>query len=220
MEENNPLESENDQTQKLFNPAVPLSEIQSGNTLDESDSSRDESHTSASKENVTAPVSLQENLLQELLKGMAELRQDFDVKVKYDESKERLITNLHKELQFYRDDLHFRILKPMFIDLITLYDDLGNFIDSVPQDSSTQLMQHLVMFKETVEEILHRNGVDTFNCEQETFLPSKQRNLRVVPTTDPAQDKYIAKRVRPGFEYGSKLLRHEIVETYKYAPIT
>jgi len=207
--ENNPLERDNGQVQEPFDTVVPLSEPHASDALGESNSP---------KEEVSVTASIQESLLQELLKGMAGLRQDFDVKVKYDESKERLITNLHKELQFYRDDLHFRVLKPMFIDLISLYDDLGTFIEGIPQDSNAQLVRHIVMFQETVEEILHRNGVDTFNCEQETFFPGKQRNLRVIATSDPAQDKHIARRVRPGFEYSSKLLRHEIVETYKYTP--
>jgi molecular chaperone GrpE len=74
-----------------------------------------------------------------------------------------------------------------------------------------------LLFQESVEEILRRNGVEIFSVEQELFLPSKQRSLCVVATPDPAQDKQIAKRVRKGFEYEGKLLRPEIVETYKYS---
>ena len=212
--ENNPLDSDNNKAQVLFNTTSALPKLNPSDTPDESNLSRADSNVMA--------AAIKENM-QDLLKEMSELRQDFNVKVKYDESKERLITNLHKELQFYRDGFHFRILKPMFIDLISLYDDLSKFIDGFPQDSSapnTQLIRHLVLFQEAIEDMLHRNGVDTFTCEQETFQPSKQRNLRVITTSDPTQDKRIARRVRPGLEYNSKLLRHEIVETYKYASAT
>lgn len=161
--------------------------------------------------------------IQNLFTEMSQLRQDFDTKVKYDDSKERLITNLHKELQFYRDGLHFRVLKPMFLDLISLYNDMDKLIDSLYQEASspdTQQLRHLASFQGTVEEILHRNGVDLFRCEQETFVPSKQRALRTHVTPHPEEDKCIAKRVRPGFEYEGKLLQPEFVEIYKYvAPV-
>lgn len=156
--------------------------------------------------------------IQLLLTEMSQLRQDFDTKVKYDDSKERLITSLHKELQFYREGLHFRVLKPMLIDLISLYDDMDTLINSLQQDPSldTPHVRNLALFQGTVEEILHRNGADLFRSEQETFVASKQRVLRTITTSDPEKDTWIARRVRPGFEYEGKLLQLELVEIYKY----
>ena len=211
--EHNFFESDNHKAPESTNATSPLPEPHASEIHDESMPGEDV---------FNAANFIKENI-QYLLKGMSELKQDFDVKIKYDESKEVLITNFHKELQFYRDDFHFRVLKPLFVDLISLYDDLGKFISSIPKDNSPsnpQLIQHLVIFQDTIEEILHRNGVDSFTSEQETFLSGKQRNTRVIPTSDPALDKHIAKRIRPGFEYNTKLLRPEIVETYKYTPPT
>ncbi len=47
-----------------------------------------------------------------LLVELRELRQDFDTKIKYDESKERQVDSLHRELQSYREGLHFKIYAP------------------------------------------------------------------------------------------------------------
>lgn len=151
-----------------------------------------------------------------LRQEMSHLRQDFDTKVKYDESKERLITSLHSELQLHRQGgLHFRILKPLFVDLITLHDELGKFMATL-SDSDGLIAHHLALFQESIEEILQRNGVEIFQVEESTFLASKQRSLRIIATTDPALDKHVARRVHKGFEYEGKLLRPEIVELYKY----
>ena len=70
--------------------------------------------------------------LDTLLAEMHSLRQDFDTKVKYDESKERLTDTLHLELQAYREGLHFKILRPLFLDLIAMYDDLGRIVGQEP----------------------------------------------------------------------------------------
>jgi molecular chaperone GrpE len=162
------------------------------------------------------------SLMQSLLTEIHELRQDFETKVQYDRDKERLIASLHGELQEYREGLHFRILKPIFTDLIIMYDDLGKLIESlIPIDTTftQQVIQHLILFQESIEETLRRNDVDTFICEEDVFLPSRQRVLRVIPTDNLELDRHIARRVRRGFECGNRLLRPEIVETYKYIPI-
>ena len=169
------------------------------------------------------PVAAIAQHLRSLLTEMQSLRQDFDTKVKYDESKEHLIDTLHRELQAYREGLHFRILRPLFLDLITMYDDLGKIVDALQaknSDSSPQqVIQNFASFQETIEEILQRHGVEAFYAEESTFIPSRQRVLKVLPTTDPTQDKHIVRRVRKGFAYESRVLRPEIVEIYKYVSV-
>lgn len=157
-----------------------------------------------------------------LLTEMQSLRQDFDTKVKYDESKERLIDTLHRELQAYREGLHFKILRPLLLDLITMYDDLGKVVDDMqatnPDSSFQQIIQNFALFQQAIEEMLQRNGVDAFCVEDSTFVASRQRVLKVFTTTDPTQDKQITRRVRKGFLYENRVLRPEVVEIYKYVP--
>lgn len=179
--------------------------------------------TTSSTENILAIEEVTRSL-QLLMVEMQRLREDFDTKVKYDESKERLIDSLHRELQVYREGLHFKILKPVFIDLIAMYDDLGKLIDAMlvkdSASASSQAVQNLELFQETIEETLRRNGVDAFTLEESTFVTSKQRILKVLDTKDPAQDKQVVRRVRTGFEYEGRVLRPEIVEIYKYNPVS
>lgn len=161
--------------------------------------------------------------IQLLLNEMHLLRLDFDTKVKYDESKERMIESLHRELQVYREGLHFRLLRPMFTDLITLYDEIGKLIDNMARESNVnieQLLANLTVFQETIEETLRANGVESFNIEGTTFVSNRQRILKVIPAFDPAWDRQIARRVRKGFIYGDIVLRPEVVEIYKYMPAT
>jgi molecular chaperone GrpE len=156
--------------------------------------------------------------IQILMEEMQRLRRDFDNKVKYDESKERLIDSLHMELQTYREGLHFKILHPVFMDLISMHDDLGKLLEDVlskENEVSRQMLRNLESFQESIEEILRRNGVEAFSVEETTFVSGKQRVLRVVVTSDLALDKRVARRVRKGFEYDGRVLRPEIVEVYR-----
>ncbi len=151
-----------------------------------------------------------------LLAEVQELRQDFDTKIKYDESKERLIDTLHKELQDYREGLHFKILRPVFIDLISIYDDMAKVLEGAASIERKQEVQILRSFQETVEEILHGNGVEAFEVEGDIFQPGRQRIQKAIETPEPELDRHVARRVRKGFAYENRILRLEIVEVYKY----
>ncbi len=155
--------------------------------------------------------------VQLLMQEMQRLREDFDTKVKYDASKERMIDSLHRELQTYREGMHFKILRPLFMDLISMYDDLGGLLENILKENgvSRQMLRNLESFQESIEETLRRNGVEVFSTEGDVFVAGKQRALKVVDTDDSALDKRVARRVRKGFEYDGRVLRPEIVEVYR-----
>jgi molecular chaperone GrpE len=160
--------------------------------------------------------------IEELRAEMQSLREDFETKVQYDQSKERLIDTLHEELQDHREGLHFKILRPLFTDLISLYDNIGRIIESSASEhigNEDHVIENLLSFQQEVEEILYRQGVETFQLEEEAFVGNKQRVLRVINTPKAALDKHIARKVRKGFVYENRILRPEIVEVYKYVPM-
>lgn len=157
--------------------------------------------------------------MQQLIEEMRVLRREFDTKIKYDESKERQIDSLHNELQGYRAGLHFKILRPLILDLISMHDDLSRLIESIPREegmiSIAQVLKNLESFQVTVEEILQRNNVESYSVDGETFVSGRQRALQAVETAESSLDKQIARRVRKGFEYDEKILRPELVMTYR-----
>jgi len=163
-------------------------------------------------------------LLQQVLQELQILRQEFSAKMKYDATKERQVDSLYQELQGYREGLHLTILKPLFIDLIAMHDDLGKVVERLAQDSpdatDSSMQSNLKSFQETVEEILKRNGVEPFSIESDTYVPGKQRILRVIETPHIEEDKKIARRVRQGFSYDERILRQEFIHTYKFVDST
>jgi molecular chaperone GrpE len=159
------------------------------------------------------------NAVQQLIGTMEQLRQDFDTKIKYDASKERQIDSLHSELQAYRAGLYFKILRPVMLDLISMHDDLTRLIEGIPRGEGTisvaQVLKNLESFQSTIEEVLQRNGVEPYSVEGEAFVSGRQRALQAVETTESSLDKQVARRVSKGFEYDEKILRPELVMTYR-----
>ena len=146
---------------------------------------------------------------QTLQQAMSDLQQSFDSKLKYDKSKDNVINTLHQELQTMRLGLHFKILRPIFIDLIAMYDDMEKLMPDQPDGT-------LRGFQDSIEEILNRNDVEIFCNEGDAFNAQCQRANRTVSTEDPELNRQIAYRLSKGFRYENRILRPELVATYRY----
>lgn len=175
-------------------------------------------------EEVRAELEGIQETLARIVGGLNDLQTSFDSKLKYDASKERMVDMLHKELQAYRDDLHFKILRPLFVDLIHMHDDIASLLkhrdaESMLSESERSLKQSVLTFQDTIEDILERNGVTLYTEDGAAFVPQRQRALKTVETADAERDSQIAERVRKGFEYAGRVLRPEIVFIFKFKPV-
>lgn len=165
------------------------------------------------------PVETPESEHKLILEKLDRLQQSFEAKIKYDATKERMVDTLHSELQTYREDLHFKILRPLLMDLISLYDDFDKLLEHIsPADETeTKRRKDLLSFQSSVEEILSKQGVEIYT--ETEIVPKRQRVIKTVSTTEPEKDKQIAAHLRPGFAYEERILRPELISTFRYEEI-
>lgn len=179
----------------------------------------------ASKSADTEVASLQTSIASMLqgfdfiARAISQLQADFDTKIKYDESKERTIDALHRELQDYREDLNFKILRPLILDLTRLYDDLNQLVmnySKPEQPLEDRIVSDLQTFVEEIEQIVSRYGFELYQVDTEIFDRSLQKVQKVEKTEQPDLDKQVIERVRPGLRYGDRVVRPEEVIAYRY----
>jgi molecular chaperone GrpE len=155
-----------------------------------------------------------------MLQSISRLQADFETKIKYDESKERTIDAMHRELQDYREDLSFKILRPLILDLLSLFDDL-NLLDrkyNEPEQSldAGKIASDLKTFGADIEEIVSRYGFEFYRVDSNLFDRALQKTQKVVNTDNPNLDKQTIDRIRPGLRYGDRVVRPELVTAYRY----
>lgn len=133
-------------------------------------------------------------------------------------TREKVVDRLHAELQEYKQDLLLKTLRPVFIDLIQLHDDIGKVAVSSPESSpdAVRLVELMLGFQQGIEDVLYRQGVEPFRVEGDAFDPRRQRAVQAVPTDDPLKNKGVAGRHRPGFLSGEKVIRPEVVSVYAW----
>nr|WP_275888313.1 nucleotide exchange factor GrpE [Nonomuraea lactucae] len=145
-----------------------------------------------------------------VMEELTALRQAFDAKIRYDNGRERLIQTMSEELERHRNNVHQSLLRPVLIDLISLYDDLTQVLE--PAGTADRLK----FFRDTVEQILTRSGVQMFTVEGDAVDRSCQRVVSTVDTPDPDLRRRVAQRLRPGFAWDGKVLRPEWVSAYRH----
>jgi molecular chaperone GrpE len=157
--------------------------------------------------------------LVDVLASLAALRQEFAAKIRYDATKERQIDKLHSDLQEQKQDVYFKIMRPLLVDLISLQDHLYELLRHPPAEgvsaSEERLRSSIRTLADIVDSTLERYDVIAFREEGEAFVAQRQRAERAVDTQDPAQDRCIAERLKKGFLYQGRVLRPELVATYR-----
>ena len=142
----------------------------------------------------------------------------FEREVRAEATREKVVDRLHAELQEYKQDMLLNVLRPVFVDLIQLHDDIGKITAAQAEGDGEvgRLLDLMRGFQQGIEDILYRQGVEPYTLEGETFDPRRQRAVATVPTDDPALVKTIAVRHRKGFQVqaGEKVIRPEIVSVY------
>lgn len=157
----------------------------------------------------------------QIQQNLQNLSHDFQTKLKYDESKQKIIDQLHGELQEYRNDLIRSLLRPVLIDVIQLADDqrklLANYKGKDPEDlDSKKLLGLMEDLPDSLDEILYRQGVDIFQNEELLFDPKCQKALKREDTHEQDKSRTISQRLRPGYRWDGRLLRPELVGVYVF----
>lgn len=153
------------------------------------------------------------------------LQNEFLSKLKNDAFKDKLIDSLHQELQSYKTDLIKKHVQSMVVDVIKIIDDirkLSEHYQSIkPEDlEPAKLLQILERIPGDLEDIFFYQGVKPFTCSGNDFDATRQRVLKRVITSDASLENKVAESLKPGYEWGDKVIRPEIVAVYLYQKLS
>jgi len=172
-------------------------------------------------------------LLERLVEQSARLERQFDVKLKYDEQKNRMIDALYAENREYKNDLVWKLKKELVAGLIEEIDDAEKrwsreLVES-PFPTEPEALEKLVRklsryvceeLPENLRALLDRLDVFSFRSAEGTpFDPKRQRALKRTTTESPEQDRTI-RSLRAGYyterEGVETIVRPELVEVFRY----
>ena len=161
------------------------------------------------------------NELSEIKNLLMNLSEQFESKLKYDKHKDQIIDKLHAENQAYRNDLFRKIVSPFVNEIISFIDDYSSLFkrhseSELSEIDTAKLLKQFGNISENLEELLDKNGIESFRVEGNAIDFSKQKVIKTVPTDDPEKDKTVYERIKKGFIMEGKIIRQEHISCYKF----
>ncbi len=153
--------------------------------------------------------------LAEIARKVDQVQASLDREGRAEATREKVVDRLHAELQDYKQDFLLKVMRPVFLDLVQLHDDMGKRIEA-QADPDGEVSRALTDYQQGIADALYRQGVEPYYVDSEDFDPRRQRAIQTVATEDPELNKKVAARHRPGFTSGDKVIRPEIVSVYAF----
>ncbi|MFO8111574.1 MAG: nucleotide exchange factor GrpE [Desulfosalsimonadaceae bacterium] len=161
------------------------------------------------------------NEIRDISRRMEELTAHFEGKIKYDEHKNRIIDDLHDQLQDFRDGIIKKHLLSMITDIIKIIDDTRKFKyhyenEAQSENTAVVLLDFMDQIISDLEDLFTFQGVYPFTCASNTFDSARQRIVKKIPTDHSENNRLVAESLRPGYEWEGKVIRPEMVSVYVY----
>lgn len=161
------------------------------------------------------------NSLDDIKEKLHELNLLFDEKIKYDEYKNQMFDNMHKELTDFRNEANEKNINSMALDIIQLMDSYKKLLAKFEQVESSEenykrLISNFYGILEDLTDVLYRQNIEEYTIEEDSVDVKKQKIISTIPTDEESLNNTIAEKLSPGYEKNNKVLRPERISIYKY----
>lgn len=159
--------------------------------------------------------------LSDIFAGISTLKKQFDERLSYDKTKEEAFEHLYKELDEFKKNNIFNHNRPLYIDIILLFDRIENIRTGIDHLNSSLagIESILGTLSDEILEILYRQGIEIIIHSLKKFDPTIQRAIGVEKTFQEEENNQIARIVRRGFRFNNQILRAEEVLVLKYVEV-
>ena len=172
------------------------------------------------------------NLVQEALDRMTEttsqisgqlesLSELFQKRIMYAAHEEKVIDQMHKELQRYKEGLYVQLVRPILLDIIEVRDSIirvGAVYRDKPEEEQAIPIKTFSDYADyDLQDILEKYNVEIYRSQPgDSFSPMRQRAVKKVTTEEEALHGKVAESLSCGYSYDGRVLSAEKVSVYTY----
>lgn len=148
------------------------------------------------------------------LNGMNEL---FLKKIQSTSFEKEIADKLHEEIQEYRNDLHFQLVKPLILDLINMRESMKKGVGNFREKTDEEKLKLLQSYIEEIEIILENNDIEIYETENGKnieFDAKRQKIMKKIKTSDEELHGKIYNISSSGYMHKGRVILPEKVEVY------
>lgn len=147
-----------------------------------------------------------------ILDELAQIRKIIEGQLSCDQRKDEAFERLYQELDAVKRNKVFEDYRPLFIDLILLYDRL----QAAKADSESIGIDVLESLQSELKEILSRREIKSMENAPDVFDPVTQRAVSIESVQSVEHDGKVIRVLREGFAYKGTVLRPQEVVVGRY----
>ncbi|MEZ6185555.1 MAG: nucleotide exchange factor GrpE [Planctomycetota bacterium] len=171
--------------------------------------------TKVGVEKVHAGVENVAKLVRGLETNLVRIAEAYQRVTQVSKRKEQAYDQLYEELRTYKDNFLLSAQKPLFRDILLLYDAVSRaqrrFADGEEQVSRDEAVKALQDIIDEILEVLYRRDIERIDEQPDRLDIDFQKPVRRIETDDPNEDKTVESVVRDGFRMDGALLRPQEV---------
>lgn len=185
--------------------------------IEEPEKNRELGKDMKSGENILPKIEALHGQLLEKLSGMEAL---FCKRIMHAEYEDKVIDQLHSELQKYKDDLYFQMIRPILLDVIDVRESILTVAEASRKKAEGEQSISVAQFADYANDlqgILERNDVELYRGKEgEPYIPIKQRVVKKELTGDKELHGKICESLSYGYSYRGKTIFPEKITAYYY----
>ena len=142
---------------------------------------------------------------------MNQLTGAFNKRFLEDKTKDKAFNKLYDSLKDYKDNFLLKAQKPLFTDMIRMYDDINKMMKKGGRNS-----EELGFVCEMIIEILYRNDITIIKDAPAKFDSTIQKAVKRIDTENQVEDRKVSEVVRDGFMWSDIVLRPQEVVVFRF----
>jgi len=184
-----------------------------------------ESEESSAAENEGQPDSNRalEQVLEATLRiseQLSALTDTFNAKLMHSAHEEKIVDQMHKELQKYKEDMYAQLVRPILLDIIEVRDSImrvGAVYRSKPEGEQDIPNKTFSDYTYDLQDILEKNNVEIYRSSiGDSFVAIKQRAIKKIATDKHELHGTVAESMSCGYNYNGRTISAEKVAVYVY----
>lgn len=148
------------------------------------------------------------------------LTDTFNNKIMHSTHEEKIVDQMHKELQRYKEDMYAQLVRPILLDVIEVRDSIMRVSAVYRAKSEGEQDIPNKTFSDyayDLQDILEKNNVEIYRSQTgDDFTPIKQRAVKKVSTPNQSLHGKIAESISCGYSYNGRTISAEKVSIYYY----
>jgi len=144
----------------------------------------------------------------------------FSEKIRHTEHEEQIVTQMHTELQKYKQDMYAQLIRPVLLDIIEMRDSILRMADTYlkkPEGEQDIPNKTFADYAFDIQDILERYGTEIYKSSPEDdFVPVKQRVIEKVVTRNNELHGKVAESLSCGYNYNGRTISAEKINIYYY----